>query len=415
MAYFNHAFQKTILAIDGVIADGKKTWEVNETAAGEAKLAILGTDGENKDTTFSPTGAECFQLAGSTLREKDKLGKFMGGFQSLNTSKKINPKYVTRLYYSTPQEAKNAYALVGATESVSEGTTTVTLCDYAAVCGKTYYLQVNVKGNVVASTLMHNYFKRVPAYVSCCGVDDPTTEEREDSIPALKIYAEWAKYLANDPLTDGIIIPMIIADGVTYTKEIMTIDGVITKRFESDDETEETLEKAMKGDAETPAVEEGYLKILAAYEDTKFGNCTFQKGDGYELQPLEIYVSMVDKEGESCFNGVCTQVIPGLQATRTGESLLRELILDESYHQRFLDTDLRKREIEGGGKLLSMIDRTAQYPGIYLLHSVPRFNNPSGTFDNDQYLIQIICKTADLSTIVGKLETATGLTAETVD
>ena len=24
-----------------------------------------------------------------------------------------------------------------------------------------------------------------------------------------------------------------------------------------------------------------------------------------------------------------------------------------------------------------------------ILHSVPRFNNPSGTFDNDQYLLQI--------------------------
>jgi len=26
---------------------------------------------------------------------------------------------------------------------------------------------------------------------------------------------------------------------------------------------------------------------------------------------------------------------------------------------------------------------------LYLQHNVPRFNNPSGTFDNDQYLLQI--------------------------
>jgi hypothetical protein len=30
------------------------------------------------------------------------------------------------------------------------------------------------------------------------------------------------------------------------------------------------------------------------------------------------------------------------------------------------------------------------YTRYYLLHSVPRFNNPTSTFDNDQYLLEII-------------------------
>ena len=36
------------------------------------------------------------------------------------------------------------------------------------------------------------------------------------------------------------------------------------------------------------------------------------------------------------------------------------------------------------------IDRTAQYARVFIQHSVPRFNNPTGTFDNDQYVLEVI-------------------------
>jgi len=29
------------------------------------------------------------------------------------------------------------------------------------------------------------------------------------------------------------------------------------------------------------------------------------------------------------------------------------------------------------------------YTTYYILHTVPRYNNPSGTFDNDQYLLKV--------------------------
>jgi len=40
--------------------------------------------------------------------------------------------------------------------------------------------------------------------------------------------------------------------------------------------------------------------------------------------------------------------------------------------------------------LVSAINRNALYTKYYLLHSVPRFNNPTGVFDNDRYLLEII-------------------------
>jgi hypothetical protein len=73
-----------------------------------------------------------------------------------------------------------------------------------------------------------------------------------------------------------------------------------------------------------------------------------------------------------------------------GESVVRDLILSESYRQNFFHSDFRIREITQGYDILNSVNRNALYTRYYLLHSVPRFNNPSGTFDNDQYLLEVI-------------------------
>jgi hypothetical protein len=36
------------------------------------------------------------------------------------------------------------------------------------------------------------------------------------------------------------------------------------------------------------------------------------------------------------------------------------------------------------------ITRGTKYSVYYLLHSIPRKNNPTGVFDNDQYLVKIV-------------------------
>ena len=52
--------------------------------------------------------------------------------------------------------------------------------------------------------------------------------------------------------------------------------------------------------------------------------------------------------------------------------------------------DLRIREITQGYDVTNVINRSSMYHRYFLLHSVPRFNNPSGMFDNDQYMIEVI-------------------------
>jgi len=56
-------------------------------------------------------------------------------------------------------------------------------------------------------------------------------------------------------------------------------------------------------------------------------------------------------------------------------------------------------------ELLAAVDRTATYKAYYVQHSVPRFNNPTGVFDNDQYQYKIYVKCSDAAaqTAVEKL------------
>jgi hypothetical protein len=82
-----------------------------------------------------------------------------------------------------------------------------------------------------------------------------------------------------------------------------------------------------------------------------------------------------------------------------GEEVIRELILSERYRQSPYNqgnaSSARIREIEMSDELLAAVDRTATYRAYYIQHSVPRFNNPTGVFDNDQYVYKIYAKCSD--------------------
>jgi hypothetical protein len=82
-----------------------------------------------------------------------------------------------------------------------------------------------------------------------------------------------------------------------------------------------------------------------------------------------------------------------------GETVVRDLILSERYRQSPFNQgnadSARIREIEMSDEILAAVDRTATYKAYYIQHTVPRFNNPSGVFDNDQYVYQIYVKCSD--------------------
>jgi len=150
-----------------------------------------------------------------------------------------------------------------------------------------------------------------------------------------------------------------------------------------------------------------HIELSAAYIETKFGICTFTPTDKYDLEPLLIYTSLTDESGDPCAvncfttsnsnTGVnttantATIIQPAVQTSGSGETVLRDMILSDRYLQlAYPDSarveSLRMREIEQNPALAN-ISRTSLYDQVMVLHSVPRFNNPSGTFDNDQYLL----------------------------
>jgi hypothetical protein len=143
------------------------------------------------------------------------------------------------------------------------------------------------------------------------------------------------------------------------------------------------------------------MKITGAFVDTKFGDCTFYPSDYFEKEPVKIIASMVDETGDPCaFQALCfvEQCCPR-QGMGFGDSVVKDLILSESYMQNYFYTgqDLRIREVTQGYDVTNVINRSSLYHRYFLLHSVPRFNNPSGMFDNDQYMIQVITNAPSVS------------------
>lgn len=135
---------------------------------------------------------------------------------------------------------------------------------------------------------------------------------------------------------------------------------------------------------------EALIVLKSAYVDTVFSDCSFNKCDKHDIEPLQIEVSIVDETGDPC-NTTCfttTEVVNAEQGKGYGETVLRQLILAKRYRQEQWKDDPRMREVLGD-TALTEVDRTDKYYMYHILHSIPRKSNPSGMLDNDQYLITI--------------------------
>jgi hypothetical protein len=147
--------------------------------------------------------------------------------------------------------------------------------------------------------------------------------------------------------------------------------------------------------------------VVGAYIDTKFGDCSFDTRDFYGKEPVSIILSLLDETGNPCNDCGVATATPGQMANTSGETVLRALLLTERYAQNPFNQGNRDssriREIEGFDPILAAVDRTKLYKVYYLQHSVPRLNNPSGVFDNDQYLYQIFVECSDATT-TGKMD-----------
>lgn len=380
MAYFNHAFCKSFVVSE---VDATANTATSALAAGTMAL-VDSSDWQSIATANGTLGNNglLYLVQGSYLTN-DSVGNNPGhgGYSESVKSKGINPKYITGLWKS---------ACVNAAAPTAE----VSIGKDCAPCGKTQYVRLDVKGSAALRFLNHNIYVIGDSGSVCCA-DGQTYVD-----PAVALATIGKMILADPHVKDfvqeasggGIVIN---TNGSNATKTIA-----------------QTLGEAGSGNytASTDPVSANIsatLKIEGAYVDTTFGNCSFDPRDHYGKEPISIELSWVDESGDPCDSCGTSAKTPGTMKQTVGESVLRKVLLSEAYAQNPFSVgasdSARIREIEGSDKILAAVDRAATYKAYYIQHSVPRFNNPTGTFDNDQYLYEIWVKCSD-SDLVSKMD-----------
>jgi len=252
-------------------------------------------------------------------------------------------------------------------------------CCKEFLCGENYHLRLDIKGSPALRYLDHNAYYTADAYTGCC----PEGSIAPTPVDSTLVMIQWADAILRYPVINPFVqIAIQDQNGVIWyapgtPAAFLTAEGA---------------------DTWDNYVSPGYLDnkcagmiFNGAYVDTRFGDCTFQISDFYEKEPVRIYLSEMDLNGDPCtFDGICVhKECEGLQVQGLGETVLRDMILSESYRQNFFATDFRIREITQGNQIIASVDRTALYWRYYLQHSIPRHNNPTGTFDSDQYMLEI--------------------------
>jgi len=257
-------------------------------------------------------------------------------------------------------------------------------CKKDFLCGETYNLRLDIKGSPALRFLNHNAYLTVSAYTGCC----PEGTIVPVPVDSTLVMIDWASQIVNSPLISPFVLPVVVAeDNSLWYKPGTNTAGYVAPVGYTIGGTWDYYVSAGHTVGEYAG-----LVLFGAYVDTKFGDCTFQVSDFYEKEPVRLYASETDLNGDPCaFNGICVVTeCQGRQATGLGETVLRDVILSERYNQNFFHSDFRIREITQGNQILEAISRNASYNKFYIQHNVPRFNNPTSTFDNDQYLLEVI-------------------------
>ena len=419
MAYFNHAFTKVFLGTGTSRSAGVQS--VTNPYSTGGFISTVGTTTETLSTlppgyfgffdtnyqSINPAAAissSCkpLYLASSSLLTSDKIGPFAGGYKETNKSKMINPKYIQQVYKVTTCVPKQAVLSIGETpKTLSGGTTpdnfvggtTLANCPFEFLCGESYNLRIDIKGSPALRALNHNAYQTLMYNTGCCAGSVPVP------IDATLVFINWAEQIITNNYLKPYVMPVVYdetgqpwyAPGTT-----VTLDGTGTVVTPGEWWT------AYVSPGHTPSASAG-MRLFGAFVDTKFGNCSFQITDFFEKEPIKILASMVDYNGDPCiFEGICVyNDCLGLQGMGFGEQVVRDLILSQSYLQNFFATDIRVREITQGFDILNSVNRNSLYTRYFILHSVPRFNNPTGVFDNDRYMLEIIVPEANPASPVG--------------
>jgi hypothetical protein len=431
--YFPNAFRKSFLPASTTLA-----------SSGGTDALTAGQIGFFDAKSYQVVSAQAapFILAQGSYFAADKIGPVHGGYKESVKSKVINPKYISRLIKVTSDAAQNQIV------SVDPSAATI-------YSDNTYRLRLDVKGSPALRFVSRNLYDTLDGFSGCDTVAGTTNTVDQNVIllswkdqvneslllkefVVAKVFNLTTASVAIDPTAASATIVVANADrtafqvgekvvhaslaGASYVVTVGAADSassgnaniVLSKAAVASTNGNAKIYSEIATGTYTPvtssandiAAVDSHIEITAAYVETKFGACTFTPTDFYGLEPLFIYTSFVEESGDPCATNLfaSAELQAPKQASGLGETVLRELILDGRYLQNaYPDSSrvdsLRMREIEADPALNAVVKGNL-YDQVLILHNVPRFNNPSSTFDNDQYLIVVHVPTGTATTSI---------------
>ncbi len=427
MAYFNHAFSKAFYAktqnqtTTETTADLGGGGTLGEFAFADASYKIMNAAG-----VAGTAGG--FYLAQSSFQTVDTIGNNPGhgGYSESHKSKMILKKYISDMWISDcTNETASVYEVLIAPTAAGMS---------CFPCGTDPILRVDVKGTAALRLLNHNAYQSLsgslPMFGSsaataaateptngvdmCCVTQDSTHSGIAPSIVALN----WVDQFNNDPIMsklgtaelqmNTIGAPTVFA--AATTAQLTVIYGAGAEGVSNDAAATSTA----------GAYSLNKYKVVISLNtscelQTQFTSCSFDTRDFYLMGGLKVIADLQDETGQPCVacQGYVTPSESSAfkQRRTSSDTAINDMLLTESYMQSPYNQgnrdSSRMREQEQMSGIVTEMGRdstTSTCNGFYrvyhLLHSVPRFNNPTGVFDNDQYHYKVYVKcTGALATL----------------
>ena len=452
MAYFNHAFNKAFfgktLKNDPVIGGIAQT-SVNLTAAGD--IAFL--DGKYGVLSAAGIGgaAAGFYIAQGSFMTNDTIGNNPGhgGYKESTKSKMIKYKYISDMWITEcNDEVPGQFALevkpiAGNNASGGAGGTVARSC---FPCGSDPILRVDIKGTAALRLLNRNAYQSLSgslpmapstATIPANGVDmccinqdlsaDATTGH--SGIAPSIVAINWRDQFNNDPILSklgtaklyanrlaGLTTFDLIAAGSAQETAIYAggAMGVTATNGAGDTFTAITEATAAASSFFSTTSWRVVIELnKSCVLQTQFSSCSFDTRDFNLLGGLKVIADLQDEAGVPCVacKGYVEEVpttsvvtpknIDFKQRRTSSETGINDILMTENYRQSPYNQGNRDssrfREQEGMSGIVTELGRDADacaghFKVYHMIHSVPRFNNPSGIFDNDQYHYKIYTK-----------------------
>jgi hypothetical protein len=415
MAHFNHAYHKAFYLKSGGLKTSGNTTALTTigdlglydadayTGLNLAGISTLAGGYTGAAGTYALGSQAKFIIANASFQQTDTIGgnALHGGYQESIKSKDIQFRFINAV--------GTEIATAGVAQVVSIRFMSAASSKSCFECGTDPMLRIDVKGADALRMLNHNAYRNVDigGLCNCCN-------SAGTHLDVKKVVNEFAKNIAADPILSK-LIDTTQADFFSVTTDTGSnwTDYAITTANNTATSAYDSVACASTWDATDGA----RLKLYMGVVDTQFGVCSFDTRDWTNTEPLTANVEVIDESGKACDtcrinteplvgsnynNGVATtngiinkyysgsgESVAPVNEIGNGTRALNDLLLTQNYLQNPYNqgnkSSGRIRQIEGSKDVLDNFPTNATYHKFYIQHTVPRYNNPSGVFDNDQY------------------------------